>query len=256
MTFENPVKVKLARGEAVWGASAMVADTFACQLTIATGIDFLWIDTEHAPFAPEDVGLVPVLARQQGCSPMIRVAGLDASLIKKSLDAGASTIMIPQVNNAEEARAAVRFSKYAPEGTRGVSPGWTFYANVSWDDYLPRANKETCVVVQVESLEGMENVEAIAAVEGVDVVFAGPMDLSAAMGFIGQTKRPELQAFLADFPKRVATQGKIAGVTTGAGADAQNRFKQGYRFMSMGGLLFSGQTGLIRDLKELRATCK
>ncbi len=256
MTFENPVKVKLARGEAVWGASAMVADTFACQLTIATGIDFLWIDTEHAPFAPEDVGLVPLLARQQGCSPMIRVAGLDASLIKKSLDAGASTIMIPQVNNAEETRAAVRFSKYAPEGTRGVSPGWTFYANVSWDDYLPRANKETCVVVQVESLEGMENVEAIAAVEGVDVVFAGPMDLSAAMGFIGQTKRPELQAFLAEFPQRVASQGKIAGVTTGAGADAQQRFKQGYRFMSMGGLLFSGQTGLIRDLKELRDTCK
>lgn len=256
MTFENPVKVKLARGEAVWGASAMVADPFACQLTIATGIDFLWIDTEHAPLAPEDVGLVPVLARQQGCSPMIRVAGLDSSLIKKSLDAGASTIMIPQVNNAEEARAAVRFSKYAPEGNRGVSPGWTFYANVPWDDYLPQANQETCVVVQVESVEGMKNVEAISAVDGVDVVFAGPMDLSAAMGFIGQTKRPELQAFLADFPKRVATQGKIAGVTTGAGADAQNRFKQGYRFMSMGGLLFSGQTGLIRDLKELRATCK
>jgi 4-hydroxy-2-oxoheptanedioate aldolase len=256
VVFENPVKVKLARGEAVWGASAMVADPFACQLTIATGIDFLWIDTEHAPFTPEDIGLVPVLARQQGCSPMIRVAGLDSSLIKKSLDAGASTIMIPQVNNAEEARAAVRFSKYAPEGNRGCSPGWTFFANVPWDQYLPQANKETCVVVQVESIEGMKNVEAIAAVEGVDIVFAGPLDLSAAMGFIGQTKHPELQAFLAEFPKRVASQGKASGVTTGAGADAQQRFQQGYRFMSMGGLLFSGQTGLIRDLKELRATCK
>ena len=256
LMFENPVKVKLARGEAVWGASATVAVAFACQLAIATGIDFLWIDTEHAPFAPEDVGLVPVLARQQGCSPMIRVAGLDSSLIKKSLDAGASTIMIPQVNNAEEARAAVRFSKYAPVGTRGVSPLWTFYTNVAEDNYLPHANNETCVVVQVESLEGMENVEAIAAVEGVDVVFAGPMDLSAAMGFIGQTNRPELQAFLADFPKRVASQGKVSGVTTGAGVDAQQRFKQGYRFMTIGSLLYSGQAGLIRDLKELRDTCK
>ena len=120
MTFDNPVKVKLARGEAVWGASAMVADPFACQLTIATGIDFLWIDTEHAPIAPEGVGLVPVLARQQGCSPMIRVAGLDSSLIKKSLDAGASTLMVPQINNADEARAAVRFAKYAQIGRAHV----------------------------------------------------------------------------------------------------------------------------------------
>lgn len=256
MLFENPVKVKLARGEAVWGASVTVADPFANQLAIATGIDFLWTDTEHAPITTESIGLVPVLARQQGCSPMIRVAGLDSSLIKKALDAGASTIMIPQVNNALEARAAVRNSKYAPEGDRGVSPIWTFFANVSWDDYLPEANKETCVVVQVESVEGMKNVEAIAAVEGVDVVFAGPMDLSAAMGFIGQTKRPELQAFLADFPKRVASQGKASGVTTGAGVDAQQRFQQGYRFMTIGDLLFRGQQGLIRDLEELRATCK
>lgn len=112
------------------------------------------------------------------------------------------------------------------------------------------------MVVQVESVEGMKNVEAIAAVEGVDVVFAGPMDLSAAMGFIGQTKRPELQAFLADFPKRVASQGKASGVTTRAGVDAQHRFQQGYRFMTIGDLLFSGQRVMIRDLEELRATCK
>ena len=256
MNFENPLKVKLARGEAVWGASAMVADLFACQLTIDSGIDWLWIDTEHAPIAPEGVGLAPVLARQKGCSPMIRVAGLDANLIKKSLDAGASTIMVPQVNNAEEAREAVRYCKYAPEGTRGVSPGWTFYAGVSWNDYLPQANRETCVVVQIESVEGMKNVEEIAAVDGVDVVFAGPMDLSAAMGVIGQPKHEKVQAFLAGFPQRVQSQGKYAGVTTGAGADAQERFKQGYRFMSIGGLLFSGQFGLVRDLKELRDTCR
>ena len=116
MAFENPVKVKLARGEAVWGASAMVADPFACQLTIDTGIDFLWIDTEHAPIGPDDTELVPVLARQRGCSPMIRVAGLDSNLIKKSLDAGASTIMVPQVNNADEARAAVISSLTWVEG--------------------------------------------------------------------------------------------------------------------------------------------
>jgi len=256
LTFENPVKQKLARGEAVWGASAIVADPFAIQLTIATGIDFLWIDTEHAPIAPEGVGLTPVLARQQGCSPMIRVAGLDSSLIKKSMDAGANTIMVPQVNNAEEARAVVSYCKYAPEGTRGISPGWTFYMGIPWDQYLPHANAETCVVVQIESVEGMANVEAIAAVPGVDVVFAGPMDLSGALGVIGQPKHSKVEAFLADFPRRVASQGKYAGVTTSAGDDAKNRYAQGYRFMSIGALLFSGQIGLTRDLKELRETCR
>lgn len=256
MAFENPVKLKLARGEAVWGTGAIVADPFAWQLVIQVGPDFLWMDTEHAPYEASDFGLVPVLARQQGCTPMIRVAGLDSSLIKKALDAGASAIMVPQVNNAEEARAAVRACKYPPQGTRGVSPGWTFYMNVSWDDYLPHANNETCVVAQVESVEGMEKVEEIAAVEGVDVVFAGPMDLSAANGVIGQTTHSKVQEFLAEFPKRVASKGKAPGVTTSSVADAQKRFQQGYRFMSFGNLLFTGQTGLIRELKELRETCK
>ena len=102
----------------------------------------------------------------------------------------------------------------------------------------------------------MANVEEIAAVPGVDIVFAGPMDLSASMGVIGDTQHPKVQAFLADFPQRVASQGKHSGVTTNAGADAQERYRQGYRFMSMGGLLISGQTGLKRDLKELRETCR
>src|SRR3954466_5755923 len=100
--FENPVKEKLARGKATWGAAAGVADEFANQLTISTGIDFLWIDTEHSTYGLDDVRLIPVLARQRQCMPMIRVAGLDSSLIKKALDLGASAVMIPQVNNAEE----------------------------------------------------------------------------------------------------------------------------------------------------------
>ncbi len=253
--FENPVKEKLARGEVAWGASALLADAFANQLVISTGVDFLWIDTEHSPFGPEDVGLVPVLARQHRCVPLIRVAGLDSSLIKKSLDAGASAIMVPQVNNAEEARLAVRFAKYPPEGARGVSPLWTFHAGVSWDDYLPRANREVCVVLQVESLEGADNIEAIAAVDGVDVLFAGPADLSAALGVIGQMSHPKLVDFLAEFPRRVAATGKAAGISVGSFEAARKAYDQGYRFISFGNLLFSGLHGLTRDLKELRAVC-
>lgn len=251
--FDNPVKQKLARGEAVWGAHCGVADELANQLTISTGIDFLWIDTEHSTFGLDDVRTVPVLARQNGCMPMIRVAGLDSNLIKKALDLGASAVMVPQVNNAEEARLAVRAAKYPPEGTRGVSPFWTFYRNIAWVDYLPHANDEICVVVQVESVEGMQNVEAIAGVEGIDVVFAGPADLSASMGIIGQTSHPKLKSFLAEFPKRVAATGKTAGMTVGTVQDATELYEQGYRFINFGSLLFSGVHGLVRDLKQLRA---
>src|SRR5262249_52423405 len=187
-------------------------------------------DTEHSTFGLDDVRTVPVLARQNGCMPMIRVSGLDSNLIKKALDLGASAVMVPQVNNAEEARCAVRAAKYPPEGTRGVSPLWTFYRNISWSDYLPHANEEICVVVQVESLEGMETVEAIADVEGVDVVFAGPADRSASMGIIGQTSHPKLKSFLAEFPKRVTSMGKTAGMTVGTVEEARELHAQGYRF--------------------------
>ena len=108
-------------------------------------------------------------------------------------------------------------------------------------------------MVQVESVEGMQNVEAIAGVEGVDVVFAGPTDLSASMGIIGQTRHPKLKSFLAEFPKRVTGMGKAAGMTVGTVAEATELYAQGYRFVNFGSLLFSGVNGLVRDLKQLRA---
>lgn len=253
--FDNNVKQKLARGETAWGASAIVADPLANQLVISTGVDFLWIDTEHSSFGVNDLSLLPVLARRHGCVPMVRVTGLDGNLIKKALDAGASTVMVPQINNADEARQAVRSALYAPLGVRGVSPLWTFYENVSWDEYLPRANEEICMVLQIESLEGSENLEAIAAVEGVDVLFAGPADLAAALGVIGQMSHPKLKDFLAEFPARVAKTGKAAGISVGSVEAARQAHAQGYRFIAFGNLLFSGATGLTRDLKELRATC-
>jgi 4-hydroxy-2-oxoheptanedioate aldolase len=252
MVFENPVKQKLAAGKAAWGAASGVADEWATQLTISTGIDFLWIDTEHSTFGLDDVRLLPVLARQRGCMPMIRVAGLDPNLIKKALDSGASAVMIPQVNNAEEATAAVRAAKYPPQGSRGVSPLWTFYMNIPWDQYLPHANDEVCVVVQVESLEAMDNVEAIAAVEGVDILFAGPTDLSAALGVIGQTNDPKVRAFLEEFPRRVRSAGKVAGISVPGVEASTECYQQGYRFINFGSLLFAGTRGLAADLRQLR----
>ena len=186
MPFENPVKQLLKKGGTAWGAGSVIADALAVQLTADSGVDFVWMDTEHMPYGTESMALLPTLCRRKGVVPLVRVANLDAGLIKKALDIGAQAIMIPQVDNAEMARAVVQYAKYPPMGNRGVSPMFSFYNGISWDEYLPHANAESLIIVQVETLEGVKNVEEIAAVEGVDVVLAGPMDLSASFGVIGE----------------------------------------------------------------------
>lgn len=250
--FENRIKKRLAESRAVWGVSLPDASDLMAKLSIDSGIDFLWVDLEHRPFEVDAVRWVPILCRQKGCSCLVRVAGLDGQLIKKALDIGANSLMVPQINTAEEARLAVQYAKYPPQGTRGIAPLWTTFMNVSWNDYLPAANDELCVIVQIETPEGIRNLEEIAAVEGVDIVFAGPTDLAAVLGHIGQPGHPEVQVFLADFPRRVAACGKTAGITFVDPAACRRAHEQGYRFISFGSILNHGTNGLVAELARFR----
>jgi len=252
--FENKVKKLLSQGQAAWGAGLLDSSLLMAKLTVNTGIDFLWIDTEHSVYGLDSIFMLPVICRMNGCVPLVRVATLDPGLIKKALDIGASAIMIPQVNNAAEARLAVRYAKYPPEGTRGVSPTWTIFMDVSYSDYLPAANEETCVIVQVETPEGIGNLEAIAEVEGVDVVFAGPSDLAASLGHIGQNTHPVVESFLEQFPRRVAKAGKASGISLAGLEACRQAYEQGYRFINIGHILLQGHLGLTADLKRLRET--
>lgn len=251
--FENRVKTLIAAARGIWGVSLPDASDLTAKLSVDTGIDFLWVDLEHRPFEVDAVRWVPIICRQKKCACVVRVAGLDPQLIKKALDIGANCVMIPQVNTAEEARLAVQYAKYPPIGSRGISPLWTVFMDVAWDDYLPVANQETSVIVQVETPEGMRNLEAIAAVEGVDIVFAGPTDLSASLGHIGKVNHPEVQAFLADFPKRVRACGKTAGITFADPDACQRAYEQGYRFISFGNILNHGTKGIKTELQRFRS---
>jgi 4-hydroxy-2-oxoheptanedioate aldolase len=251
--FENRVKTLLSQSRGVWGVSLPDASDLMAKLTIDTGVDFLWVDLEHRPFEVDAVRWVPILCRQKECPCVVRVAGLDPQLIKKALDIGANCVMIPQINTAEEARLAVQYAKYPPVGSRGISPLWTIYMDVPWDEYLPVANQETCVIVQVETPEGIRNLEAIANVEGVDVVFAGPTDLSASLGHIGKPNHPDVQRFLAEFPQRVTACGKAAGITFADPDACQQAYEQGYRFISFGSILNHGMRGLKTELNRFRS---
>ncbi|MES2790334.1 MAG: aldolase/citrate lyase family protein, partial [Planctomycetota bacterium] len=120
--FENRVKELIAKSQGVWGVSLPDASDLTAKLTVDSGIDFLWVDLEHRSFEVDAVRWVPIICRQKKCACVVRVAGLDPQLIKKALDIGANCIMVPQINTAEEARLAVQYAKYPPQGSRGISP--------------------------------------------------------------------------------------------------------------------------------------
>jgi len=250
--FENKIKTLLAQGEVALGVAMPDASEIIAKLSVDTGVDFLWIDLEHRPYGVNEVKHIPEIARRKNCMPMIRVPGLDPIFFKKALDIGANTIMVPQINNAEEAKLAVQYAKYPPQGTRGVSPDWTMFMDFSFDDYLPHANEETAIIAQIESPEGIENIEEIAAVDGIDVLFAGPMDLSASLGVIGQIQHPEVVKLLADFPKRVATANKPAGITFGDLDRCRQAIDDGYLFINIGSIVSIGANGVRAVLPELR----
>lgn len=186
----NPLKQKLRNGDLVLGTALAAPSARVTVASCQTGIDFLWMDTEHSPYGTEALDVLPVLARQNGVAPMIRVAWNDPALIKKAVDVGAVAIMVPQVNTAEEAAKAVEHTFYPPLGNRGVSPNWPHLAGVNWFEAIQQANDETVLIVQMESQEAYDNLDEIIKVPGIDVLFVGPMDLSASLGVITQMQDP------------------------------------------------------------------
>ena len=251
--FENRIKKVHAAGRVAWGIGLPDLGEMTTKQSVNCDPDFLWIDLEHRPHDAYEIRWLPIICRQAGVAPMVRIPGVDPIWTKKALDIGANTIMVPQVNNADEAKRAVEYAKYPSEGTRGITPLWTAMMDYTWEEYLPVANQETAIVIQVESAEGMENLDEIAKVEGVDVVFAGPADLSASMGIIGQFEHPDLVKYLADFPKRVGEHGKPAGITFANIKKSQWAFDHGYRFINIGTLINYGIDGLKDAFASFRA---
>ncbi|MDA0334137.1 MAG: aldolase/citrate lyase family protein, partial [bacterium] len=211
--YPNPIKQKLAGGDVVFGTGLAAFSPHIAGPTLGTGIDFLWIDTEHMPYGVEALDVIPVLARQRGVAPMIRVAHNDPGLIKKAYDVGAVLVMVPQVNTADEARRAVDAARYAPEGNRGLSPMWTRIAGVDWQTVLDTANDETLLICQMESQQAWDNLDDIAAVPGIDIILVGPLDLSASLGLAGQTGSEQVQRIMQEVPKRLAGTGIVVGTT-------------------------------------------
>ncbi|SFD28473.1 4-hydroxy-2-oxoheptanedioate aldolase [Bosea sp. CRIB-10] len=230
----NAFKAALARGELQIGLWSSLCSPIVAEIIGHSGFDWILVDTEHSPNEPPAV-LAQLQALQAGtATPIVRPAWNDPVLLKRLLDIGTQAVLVPFVQNAEEAAKAVAACRYPPAGIRGitVSGRGSRYGRVP--DYLKRADAEICVLVQVETGEALAEIEAIASVDGVDGVFIGPADLSASLGHIGNPGHPEVQAAIKGAVEQLTAVGKPAGILTPSEADARRYIEWGYRFVAVG----------------------
>ena len=235
MAKTNYFKQALSNDKPLFGLWQGIANTTVAEISAGAGFDWLLIDTEHGPFALGDVLAHLQAVAPYPVSPIVRPVEGSAAEIKRLLDIGAQTLLVPMVNNAEQARDIVAAAKYPPEGYRGLGTSMARAANWNRDgDYLKTANDQICVIVQIETLAGVENIEEIVAVDGVDAVFIGPSDLSAAMGHIGQPGHPEVVATIERCFTVIQQAGKQAGVLAVTKELVARYVQQGARFIGVG----------------------
>jgi 4-hydroxy-2-oxoheptanedioate aldolase len=248
----NAFKAGLKAGELQIGLWSSLCSNIVAEIIGDSGFDWILLDTEHSPNElPALVSQMQALATGTA-TPIVRPAWNDPVLIKRILDAGAPALLIPFVQNADEARAAVAATRYPPAGIRGITASGRAarYGRVA--GYLTRASDEICLLVQVETGDALAAIEEIASVEGVDGVFVGPADLSASLGHIGQPGHPAVQDAIKDAAARLRTIGVPAGILTPNEEEARRYIEWGYGFVAVGsdlGLLAKTADGLARRFK-------
>lgn len=249
---KNRFKAGIRSDRCQIGLWTALPGTVPVEILSSAGFDWLVLDTEHAPGDPLTVlpqmqTMVPFHA-----SPVVRPAWNDKVLIKRFLDLGAQTLIVPYVQTKEEAEAAVAAMRYPPRGIRGVAGGVraSLYGQVP--DYIHRAEEELCLIVQVETAEALERLPEIAAVDGVDGVFIGPADLSASMGHPGDMMHPEVVAAIEGAIETLVGMDVPAGILT-SGDFARRCIALGASFVAVGidaGLLARSARALADEFKQ------
>ncbi len=230
----NAFKRRLAAGEQQIGLWSHLSSYISTEVIAGAGFDWIVLDAEHSPNDP-----LTILPQLQACAegtaaPVVRVPWNDTALIKRYLDIGAQTLLVPYVQNAEEARSAVEAMRYPPRGMRGFTGLSRASRFGRVKNYFARAEQELCLIVQVETGEALGNLEAIAGVDGVDAIFIGPGDLSASLGYLGDPGNPEMQKIIIDTIKRIRACGKPAGILTADETLARLYMQSGTTFTAVG----------------------
>ena len=247
---QNRFKQALKAGERQIGLWLGLTSAYCAEICACAGFDWLVLDAEHAPNDLQTLlAQLQVLAAYRS-EPVVRVPSSDAAVIKQVLDLGAQTILVPAVETPEQARDLVRAIRYPPQGSRGV--GTALARAARWNgirDYLCDADEQNCLLVQIETIRGLEQLESIAAVDGVDGIFIGPADLAASLGFRGQAERLEVQNVIAEAVERVRKCNMQAGILATNQPIAERYLTLGFSFVAVGvdTLLLAKATNALAD---------
>ena len=242
----------MVNGELLVGTVVALSCPEVAEVLAGAGFDWLFIDAEHSPLEARDIQ-----ALLQGAGPhtpcVVRLSSGDQVPIKKALDIGAAGIIAPQVNSAEQAQAVVRFSKYPPQGARGVGIGRAHGYGLSFQEYVDTANESIAVIVQAEHADAVENIEAIVSVPGIDGVLVGPYDLSASLGRLGQVDHPDVTGAIEHVTRACREAGVRLGIF-GASPDAVKPYiEQGYTLIAVGGdvtMLGQAARSVLAELQQ------
>lgn len=244
------LKKRLNNRERLIGTLVSLPSAETAELMALAGFDWLFIDLEHGPMSFLEAQRM-IQAVGDRCDCMVRVPENTELSMKKALDIGAAGIIAPKVNSAQEAKQIVSYCKYSPEGQRGVGATRAHGYGLHFQDYVDRANADTLVVLQIEHIEGVKAIESIVKVEGVDVIFVGPYDLSASMGLMGQVHHPEVLAAIGQVESVCQKAGKAMGYFGMTPESVKPAIDRGYQLITCGtdtGFLAAGAQEVLDGL--------
>jgi 4-hydroxy-2-oxoheptanedioate aldolase len=250
---ENPFKRALRAGKPQIGLWSSLSSNYTVEVIAGAGFDWILLDSEHSPADIENLLTQLQAAAPYPTHPVVRIPWNDMVTIKRVLDIGAQSLLVPYVSTPNEAKAAVSFTRYPPAGVRGVAGTTraTRFGRVA--DYARRAHEEICLLVQVETQQALDNLEAICGIEGVDGVFIGPADLHASLGHPGEIANPKVKPLIDDAIRRIRKAGKAPGILTPNEADARHWLECGALFVAVGadvGILARGAEALAARFKK------
>lgn len=255
---DNKAKQKILAGEKVLGAFLNLETPAVAEILGLLGYDFIIIDTEHGPGDVESAQHIIRAALLRDITPMVRVRQSDRSSIMKMIDIGAEGLLIPFVKSAAEVRQIVQYAKYAPVGEKGF--GYSRRVGYGLEEkaadlekFFAWANENTLVIPQCETVQCLEHIEEIAAIDGVDGIFVGPFDLSVSMGIPGQTSHPDFKAALERVLEACKQAGKFCMMFSMDPAQIKEYFAIGFDGVAASDIKFfsDGASGLINALKNV-----
>ncbi|MFB6297487.1 MAG: HpcH/HpaI aldolase/citrate lyase family protein [Salinirussus sp.] len=230
----DTLRSRLLGGETVVGTFQLIDSPMAAEMAGVAGLDFTILDQEHGPLTAETCVAMCAAAERGGAAPVVRVRNNSEAEIQRALDIGAAGVEIPQVESAADAEAAVDHARFDPVGSRGLSPYVRAGGYTGGDEYTERQNERVTVIVHIEGARGVDNLDAVAAVEGIDVLFLGPYDMSQSIGIPGQVRDERVEKLMSEVCERAADHDTVVGTYADDPAMARRWMDAGVQYVAIG----------------------